>query len=314
MNNIALVDLKEALSGGKISKHEYIERMHQHHSQMFAYASFIKDSEITAIELANGRVTMTTRAGVKLACDTQDKRTAPVEALNFGNYEAQFVETVCSLIPDTGVVLDIGANIGWYSLHIAKRYPNVDIHSFEPIPSTYAKLTENVVLNALSQIKTHDYGLSNVDEIQTFYFEPACSGRASGKNLGDVTDIQKLECRVRRLDDIREFSHKEVKFIKCDCEGAELFVFQGGGGLLKASKPIVFCEMLRKWSAKFGYHPNDIINYMKQFSYSCFALRKDQLELVNFVDECTVDTNFFFFDIEKHRDRLKRASLIAKIN
>ena len=38
----------------------------------------------------------------------------------------------------------------------------------------------------------------------------------------------------------------------------------------KKFKPIIFTEMLRKWAAKFGYHPNDIINYFSNFGYNCF--------------------------------------------
>jgi hypothetical protein len=54
-------------------------------------------------------------------------------------------------------------------------------------------------------------------------------------------------------------NNAKVDFIKCDVEGAELFVYQGAKATLMQQKPIVFTEMLRKWAAKFDYHPNDII-------------------------------------------------------
>ena len=85
----------------------------------------------------------------------------------------------------------------------------------------------------------------------------------------------------------------KLDFVKCDVEGAEYFVYQGGLETFKHKKPIIFTEMLRKWAAKFGYHPNDIINYFSQFGYKCFIANKGKLKIVDKVDEQTIETNFF---------------------
>ncbi|WP_342228107.1 FkbM family methyltransferase [Rickettsiella endosymbiont of Rhagonycha lignosa] len=51
----------------------------------------------------------------------------------------------------------------------------------------------------------------------------------------------------------------KLDFIKCDVEGAELTIYTGGINVIREHKAIIFTEMLRKWSVKFNYHPNDII-------------------------------------------------------
>ncbi len=92
-----------------------------------------------------------------------------------------------------------------------------------------------------------------------------------------------------------------VDFIKCDVEGSELFVYQGGLETLKKYKPVVFSEMLRKWSAKFGYHPNDIIALFKNIGYQCYVITVDNyLKEITEVTEETVETNYFFLHGEKH--------------
>lgn len=52
--------------------------------------------------------------------------------------------------------------------------------------------------------------------------------------------------------------------------------------------------MLRKWSAKFGYHPNDIIDLFASVGYKCFVIKEDKLRKFARVDEETVGTNYFF--------------------
>ena len=96
-----------------------------------------------------------------------------------------------------------------------------------------------------------------------------------------------------------------LDFVKCDVEGAEYFVYQGGLETLKKFKPIIFSEMLRKWSAKFDYHPNDIINLLKQIGYLCFVIRGRKLEEFTLMDENTLETNFIFLHKEKHAQQVK---------
>jgi hypothetical protein len=58
--------------------------------------------------------------------------------------------------------------------------------------------------------------------------------------------------------------------------------------------------MLRKWAAKFGYHPNDIINYFFQFGYNCCVAHKGKLKKIDKVNDQTIETNFFFLHENKH--------------
>jgi hypothetical protein len=92
--------------------------------------------------------------------------------------------------------------------------------------------------------------------------------------------------------------------IKCDVEGAELMVFRGGAETIATAKPIVFTEMLRKWAAKFGYNPNEIIDWFAALGYGCYTVRGSRLEVFGAMNEATAETNFFFLHRVAHASRI----------
>lgn len=307
---MSLFDLKAQYRAGALTKPAYIAAMHELHAGLFDYAEFMRATDIARIEIRDGAVVMTSRrAGIKMACDPLDWRMAPIEILNFGVYEQAEWEMMARLIEPGATVFDIGANIGWYSMNIALQAPTVQIHAFEPLPSTYRYLAQNVALNGLSNVHLHPFGFSNCAGWLDFYFYPEGSVNASAADLGSSPNKRKLTCQVRTLDDFTAETGLPVDFIKCDVEGAEVFVFQGGLATLRRQQPVIFTEMLRKWSAAFGYHPNDIIALLAGIGYRCFAAQDGRLVPFAAMDESTMETNFFFLHPERHRHSLEALSV-----
>lgn len=301
---------QESFINGACSKPDYINEMYDDfHSQLFTYAEWLAGTNVERIEISDGKVVMTSRDnGVKIVCPKFDKRVAPVEILNFGEYELVDSNMILELVEPGSCVLDIGANMGWYALNIAKLQPDTTVHAFEPLLSTYAALTENVRMNALSNIHTYNFGFSSKKQDLEFFFYPEGSGNASSANLSDRDDVQMVICHVEVLDEaLTELKLPKVDFIKCDVEGAELFVFKGGLRTLAQDKPVVFTEMLRKWAAKFDYHPNEIIDLFVSLGYQCFTASVDKkLHKFGHMDEKTQETNFFFLHEEQHAAVIKR--------
>jgi FkbM family methyltransferase len=301
-----LFELQAAYNAGTINKHQYIDEMHGLHSQLFDYAEFFKTTDIARIEISDGKVILETRdAGIKILCDKADKRIAPMEILNFGPYEKDDSDLIFRLLENHMSIFDIGANIGWYSLNFAKAFPNATIYAFEPIPATYGYLQANIGLNGSTQIQAHNFGFSDHDGELTFYFDPNGSGGASSVDLQGKGVVQKLVCKIERLDAFVEKTDARVDFIKCDVEGAELFMFSGGIETLKKFKPIIFTEMLRKWAAKFNYHPNQIIELLSGLGYRCFVGREGKLVAFQSMDENTLETNFFFLHPDAHAAKIQ---------
>jgi len=300
-------DTRNKFLEGNITKSEFIQTMYQeHHSKLFDYADFIKQTNIASIEIADDKVIMTSRdKGVRMICPVGDYRVAPIEALNFLDYETIDSAMIMKLVSPTDCVIDIGANMGWYAINIAKTYPQTKVHAFEPIPKTHSFLEMNAALNNISNISTYNFGLSDECKDLTFYFYPEGSGNASSENMSDRDDAELLTCHVERLDDFVSENELHVDFIKCDVEGAELFAFKGAKETLQRDKPIVFTEMLRKWAAKFGYHPNEIIKLFSDLGYKCFVADEEHLVEFLTMDENTIETNFFFLHVEEHRRQIE---------
>ena len=300
-----LFELQAAFHANTINKQQYIDEMHRLHSQLFDYAEFLKGTEIGRIEISGGRLIIEARkTGIKILCDKADKRIAPIEILNFGAYEKADSDLMFRLLEDHMSIFDIGANIGCYSLNFAKAFPNSTIYAFEPIPATFGYLRANIGLNQATQVRPHNFGFSDREGELTFYFDPRGSVGASAVNLQGTSEAQKVECKIQRLDSFTAKTGARVDFIKCDVEGAELFALTGGTETLKKFKPMVFAEMLRKWAAKFNYHPNQIIEFMAGLGYHCFVGRVGKLTEFKVMDENTSETNFFFLHGAAHASKI----------
>jgi FkbM family methyltransferase len=302
---MTLWSLRQDFEEGRLKKHDFIDQMHTQHALLFEYAAYLKGTDISGIEITDDSVVMTERAsGIQVECDPHDKRIAPIETLNFGTLEGESEKTLYQAAEGCQVVFDIGANIGWYALNLAKRSPDAQVHAFEPLPETFRSLRSNVQKNGLPNIRLYSFGFSDTEQELTFYLNPESTVSASLADLTGSNQVQEVRCQVKRLDDFVAAENIIPDFIKCDVEGAELLVFQGSRGLLESARPIVFAEMLRKWTAKFGYHPNQIISLMREFGYQCFACSERGPVEISAVDEQTIETNFLFLHQGKHAERI----------
>lgn len=283
--------------------------MYDIHNVLFEYTKFIKDTDVKRIEINDDSLIITSRENsIKIVCEKNDQRIAPFEIMNFNSYEKNDSKIIDQLIKNHFTIFDIGANFGWYSLNFAKMHKLSKIYAFEPIPKTYKKLVENITINNLNNITSVNFGLYNKNTDLTFYYYEQGSGNASSKNLEYRKNTQKLICSVITLDDfIIKNNISSLDFIKCDVEGGELFVFEGGSNSIDLHRPIIFTEMLRKWSEKHEYHPNKIIDFFKAKNYRCFISNKSGLSEIVTINNDTIETNFFFLHDEKH------ASIISSL-
>ncbi len=302
-----LKDIKRAYMEGKIDKKTYIKNIHEIHKMLFDYCDFIKNTNIKTIHIDDEKVTMITKKdNIKLLGDRDDQRSIPIEILNFGEYEEEQINMIKKFINDDSVIFDIGANIGYHSISLSKFNNKCKIYSFEPIIKTYKYLENNIKNNELKNIKTFNIAFSNNDGEQTFYYYPEGSVNASAAILNDDIEVEKILCKIEKIDTFVKNHDIKIDLIKCDTEGSELLVFKGANETLEKFKPIIFTEMLRKWSKKFEYHPNDIIKYLGKFGYECFTIRGNNLEKFTMMDEQTIDTNFVFLNSIKHMEFINK--------
>lgn len=293
---MSVLKLVEDFRAGRLAKPAFIQAMTEANASLHEYARLLAGSELKALEITeDGVVAVTRELGLKLILVPGDARLAQAEMLNFGSYEKDLWETAFKLVPADGRVYDIGANAGVFSLTVGSKIKGVEIHAFEPVPSTYALLEKHLAMNGARGVKPHPYGLSDKSGTVTFHISDQGSANASAADLGNGP-ARTAEGRLRTMDEVAA-ELGDPAFVKCDVEGGELLAFRGGLKTLARAKPIVMTEMLRKWAAGFGYHPNEIIDLFAGLGYRCFdsALRPFAR-----MDEATTETNFFFLHPARH--------------
>jgi len=309
-----LVEKKEEYKNGGIEKHQYMEEMFNIHKYLFEYPSLINDSPISKIEITKKQVIFTINndsESVLLCCDRRDAYSIPMTFIDLSEFETEENNMILSLIKPGDVVFDIGANIGWYTISIFLKHKGTTVFSFEPIESSFQYLKKNLTLNNLNTDNIFNFGLSDQNNTVKFYFDIECATASSMANLREDEKTTIVECEVRKLDDFVSCmpSLGRLDFIKCDVEGSELFVFKGALDTIKKFKPIILSEMLRKWSKKFNYHPNDIIIFFAEIGYECFVVNQNKLKKIECVTEDTTETNYLFLDKNKHIKLLSKMSL-----
>lgn len=299
-------ELRDAFFEGNIDKHDYIKDIYNDfHSILFQYPELIKDSNVKSLNIDKDGIKLITKNDVSLLWIPGDSRIAPPGILNFKDYEPQETNLIQMLASGKKTFYDIGANIGWYAINIAKSIKGIHVHAFEPIPQTYQYLNDNVDNNNVKNVSLWNFGLSDETGNFDFFFYPEGSGNASLRDLSKKDSVIKIKCKLKTIDNFRQ-SHKEpIDFIKIDTEGSELLALKGGINSLNNDKPIIFSEILRKWSREFNYNANEILVLLRDIGYSCFIINNQKLEELENIDDSTVHTNFVFLHKDNHLREIK---------
>jgi FkbM family methyltransferase len=190
-----------------------------------------------------------------------------------GAYEESEVDVVKSIIRPGDAVIDVGANIGFYTMLFAKLVGSAgEVIAFEPLSELYAAAVRSKAENGFGQNCTlHNMALS--DSVGKAALRRATwTINFGGAYLSDGVSVPPghidEEVNTARLDDY--ITNKRCAFIKLDVEGAEAKVIRGGIGLLERDKPIILSElhtpMLKRVS---GCTADDFIEMMRVLGYKC---------------------------------------------
>jgi FkbM family methyltransferase len=301
-------DVKSQFQTGIVDKPAFIREALGCHRALFDYVDVVRSTDIREIRIAGDGVSFVVGAeGIRLYCPPEEARVAPLEIMNFDRYEPEETRVMDLLSADAKVILDVGANIGWYAVRFALRQPLAKVFAFEPLPTSHSYLQRNVAANAVGdRVTTFNCGLSDSSGAVEFFISPASGTNASLKNVAGAADAQSVIGLTITLDQWIGNQRLAPDFIKCDVEGAELLVFRGGRATLAKHRPVVFAELLRKWSKPFGYHPNDALRFFDELGYTCFGVGIDGVRRLAEVTDETPETNYAFVHREAHAGLLTK--------
>ena len=165
-----------------------------------------------------------------------------------------------------GPLIDVGANIGLVSLLLARRFPDRDIHAFEPNPTTFETLEANIARNGASKVFCHRYAVSDADGMVMFDNDPVKRGTASISRDGGG---HAAEVPATTLDSfVAEHGIDAIGLLKIDVEGYETLVLRGATRVLNEIRPAsIYFEVCPALTERAGFAATDPARMLIEAGY-----------------------------------------------
>jgi FkbM family methyltransferase len=182
--------------------------------------------------------------------------------------EFQFIRRA---VPKEGVCFDVGANIGMFTVAIAREHPSAVIHAFEPLPAAFEALAYNTRVNGVSNVVLHQKAVSSTSGTLLF------NGAASGTQANHVVADGDVGTRVQAcaLDDVaRERGVDFIDLVKLDVEGYECAVVEGARHLLASGRiAAIFLEVIPVLLERQHTSVEALLSRLADFGYVVCDLR-----------------------------------------
>jgi FkbM family methyltransferase len=188
------------------------------------------------------------------------------------HFEAGPIERLQDFIPTGSVVVDVGANVGFFSLRFAQWVGDSgEVISIEPEDRNYETL--------ISALKREGL-LGRVRALK------AVAAATSGTMFLEINPLHPADHKLSRdgtglrvdaiaLDDlVSDKGPLQPCLVKIDVQGAEMLVLEGAAEILKEAKPALFVELHEEGLKKFGTSVSAILTHLAQHGYEPYWLMR----------------------------------------
>jgi FkbM family methyltransferase len=189
------------------------------------------------------------------------------------SYEGIGTQFVKGVLREGDVFVDIGANVGWYTLLAASIVGDAGrIHCFEPRPQTVDHLAQTIALNRLERrVTLYRYGLSDSDGEMMLVWSPT-SDNPGGSHLAD--DVPPgMHGEMVALKTLDALDLRRLDFLKIDVEGAEMRIFAGGRKTIEQCRPVILSEISPEMLGRVsGASTEAYFSYFAGLGYRCYVI------------------------------------------
>lgn len=196
-----------------------------------------------------------------------------------GIYEPFETELLKNQIGSGNTVLDIGANIGYYTLIFAKSVGSEGrVFAFEPDPTNFNLLKQNIALNGYQNVTLEQKAVYSANRTMELFL-----------NEDNQSDHRIYQTKIHQpcvvvdavsLDNYFRNGQTVIDLIKMDIQGAEMAALQGMARLLKNNRDIrLVMEFLPTALSRFGTDPKELLTFLSGMGFNFFNINEDKNRL-----------------------------------
>jgi FkbM family methyltransferase len=197
----------------------------------------------------------------------------------FGDYEPELRALFRRYVPEGGVVVEVGANIGWHLLLFCKLVGSSGkVHAFEPNRSVYAEMCGNLTLNQVKNATTWNCALSTESGNAIFQGVAVNERGAGNGHLVLADSVQDTgpaaggkEVRVESLDGLN-LPLTRLDLMKIDVEGAENEVLTGAIRTIERFLPVLVFEHLEDFNGRSNGNHAGVVSRLSGLGYQFHAI------------------------------------------
>ena len=172
-------------------------------------------------------------------------------------------------------VLDVGAQIGFYSVHLGEMVTaSGRVYSFEPDPCALEYLRASLTASRMDWVRAEPFALSAREGKIDFNVSPVV-GWSTAVSNSHLTGLQRICVPTFRLDALVENGKilGKIRLAKIDVEGFELEVLCGMRRVLRKARPILIMEVNRPMLEFQGTTPLEVFEFLTSFRYAIYKIQ-----------------------------------------
>jgi FkbM family methyltransferase len=197
-------------------------------------------------------------------------------------YEPELSKVCLSYLNPDRDAMDIGANVGFYTVLLAKTLKDRKVLSVEPAPNAVARLKKNIELNGVQNKVIYFDGVVS-DHLGEAEIKVVI-GREEFSSMGEMihpsvaeSKYEKIKVSATTVDELVKENNLDPGFIKIDVEGMEHKVLNGMHEVLKNKRPVVMTELTDPLLKKNGSSSKEVIRFFESYGYEVTDPLSDEL-------------------------------------